>query len=293
MTELTNSKLLRKVFNALYQTACRRTSDTYAIAIIGAITKTLVQRYEFLVFIRINPEKEKIEDVIQIPDELDTIDPKKIAKAIEAIVRVIYMDLRSKAGLFFINEINKNAGHQVISRLRELGVDLDLLQIEQHYLYRRFTRSIKTTEEKDQHTMLGYSWKDVSSWKYDDKTKACVLYDNKGKILDKLYLELVIKKHVGFLEEDDLTGSSTIQSIGTDIDEKELEFLKILQKKDMDFETAIFILHISEHQLNSMVTKLLRLEMLQYVSHNEVSITEIGLNWLKNKDEETKDLIRI
>ena len=33
--------------------------------------------------------------------------------------------------------------------------------------------------------------------------------------------------------------------------------------------------------------------MLQYVSNDEVSITEIGIKWLKDKEKETKDLVRI
>ena len=293
MKKLKNSEIFRRVLHALFNTAGRRTSESFSITIIGAILKTLQQKYDFLVYVDIDPKAEKLNDIIRISKELDTIHPVRIAKAVEAIVRVIYMDLRSKAGLFFINELKKNAGLDVITELRNLGVDLDLLQIEQHYLYRRFARSLKPTKDQlDNQTMLGYSWKDVGSWKYDEDSKTCVLFDGDGKELDKLYLETIIKKHVGFLTEDDAV-EPAIDSIPTDITEKELEFLKLLKQRDMDFETAIVLLHVSEQQLHVMVDKLLKLEMLQYVSHNEISITEIGQNWLKEKEEDARNLMRI
>jgi len=249
MKELKNSEILKKIFHALYVTAGRRTSNTYAITIIGAITKTLVQKYDFLTYIKIDPKMEENDDVISINPDIDEVNPKRTAKAIEAIVRIIYMDLRSKAGLFFINEIKDNAGHDVIERIRELGIDLDLLQIEQHYIHRRFSRAIKPSEKIDNKSMLGYNWEDVNSWKYDEKSQCCVLFGEDGKILDELHLEKIIKKHIGFLSEDDID-SFSLQTIGTDIDEKEYELLKILEKRDMDFETAVFLLHIPDFKLN-------------------------------------------
>jgi hypothetical protein len=293
MGKLKNSELLQKMIFSLFNTAGRRTSQGFAVTIVSAISKTLVQKYDFLVYIEIDPQGEKVEDIIKISKEIDAVHPVKVAKAIEALVRVIFMDLRSKAGLYFINELKKNAGFEVISELKNLGVDLDLLQIEQHYIYRRFARSINPTKDQSEsQTMLGYSWKEVSTWKYDEKSKTCLLFDSQGKEIDKLNVEKIIKNHVDFLSEDEVN-VPTIQSIGADLNEKELDFLKMVQERDLDFATAQHLLHISEPDLNLIINKLLRLELLQYVSHNEVAITEVGQNFLKEKESYTKDLIRI
>ena len=48
MNKLQNSDLLRNILKAIYFTASRRTAPSFAIAVIGAITKTLEQRYGFL-----------------------------------------------------------------------------------------------------------------------------------------------------------------------------------------------------------------------------------------------------
>ena len=51
MAELKNSDILRGIIKALFLTAGRRTTQTFAVAVLGAITRTLEQRYDFLGFI--------------------------------------------------------------------------------------------------------------------------------------------------------------------------------------------------------------------------------------------------
>ena len=42
-------------------------------------------------------------------------------------------------------------------------------------------------------SVLGYSWSDVSNWKYDDHNNVCILYNNDEGILDKLNLDAIIQ----------------------------------------------------------------------------------------------------
>ena len=287
-----NSDLLIKIINALILTSSRKTSKIYAVSVINTIIETLAQKFEFYRYIKIVPDIEKNKDFVEIAYDIDGIEPQEIAKAIEVLVRVIYMDLRSKCGLNFLDEIKKIIGTQVIWRLRELGIDLDLLQTEQHYIYRKYTRG-KMSNKIDNKTISSYSWRDVKNWKIDDKTKSCTIYDGEGKILDEINLEMIMKDYIETLDEDDIDEIQTYERIGVNIDLKEKEFLKLLKDRDIDLETAMYILRISKQELHNIISKLLKLEMLHYVSDKEIIITEVGLDWLKSKENEDANIIRI
>jgi hypothetical protein len=290
MSEFKNSDVLRGILHALYNVAGRRTSQNFAVTVMGAIAKTLEQKYDFLKYIRIQ-EGSSGDSVIDISSDIDSIHPAILGKAIEAIIRVVYMDLKKKAGFFFITELKKHAGERVISELRNYGVDLDLLQLEQHYLYRRRERKKSSTgdKEKKQHDdvgVLGYSWNNVSSWKYDPNSKVCVIYGNDGKELDKLNLDVIIRNYIGSLTEDGVVESpGDYGEEEIEINEKEFELLKMLYLRDMDAETAIALLHISQKELDSMIRRLLKIEMLHYVSYDEVELTEMGISHLSTKEK--------
>jgi hypothetical protein len=287
MGKYTNSYVLRQILLSLFHVAGRRTTKSFALKVIGSIIRTLSQKFEFLSYIEINDDGEGPDnDSIIISADIDIIHPDKIGRAIEAIVRVVYMDIIGKAGLFFIAELKKRAGEELITELYNFGVDLATLQIEQHYLYR-------SREKKKQHlgqpfddvSLLGYTWKNVTSWKYDTNKKSCILYNKEGEVLDNLHLDSIIENYVKNLSNELDDGPEEIENVT--IAEKEFELMKILQTRDMDAETAMVMLHIDKSEFYLIVKKLLENDFLQYTSHNIIELTEIGLNYLL-KNSETK-----
>jgi len=151
----------------LYTLTGMRSSQSFAVTVIGAITKTLEQNYEFLKYVKVNQAGYFENEEIDISPEIDDVDPERIGKAIETIVRIVYMDLKAKAGIFFIGELKKRAGENVIIELKKRGVDLDLLQIEQHHVQRRQqkNRSREVTRKlREEENMLRYTWNNVASW---------------------------------------------------------------------------------------------------------------------------------
>jgi len=290
MSKLQNSDLLRNILKAVYITASRRTTPSFAIAVIGAITKTLEQRYNFLKNITFF-EDGKSEDFIMIDSKINSINSDKIAKAIENIVQIVYMDLREKAGFYFIKELIINAGENVISNLKDIGVDLELIQIQQHYLYRRQSKGTKDKLSKDQGqlnnvSLLGYSWENVSTWKYDTDNKSCIIYDKNGTELDCLNLDTIVRNYISSISADSsaiLTDEYKEQIKKIELTKKEFELLNMIQSQDTDFESASALLHMSQTELNDIIKKLLTLELLNYVSSEEVAITEIGIEYLKGR----------
>ncbi|MBN1860437.1 MAG: hypothetical protein JW840_03130 [Candidatus Thermoplasmatota archaeon] len=298
MANLKNSEVIGGILRTLYYVASRRTSQTFAATVIGAIIKTLEQNYDFLKYVNIeNPEFTNSEIIINISNDIDTVDSPRIGTAIEAIIRIVYMDLVGKTGLFFIKELKEQAGEEIIAELRNYGVDLALLQTEQRYMHRQhrkkkqqaqIKRATSAMEHHDDVSLLGYSWKNVGSWKYDPLQKTCVLYSKEGKELDRLNLDTIIESYVTNLTQEYEDPSSEYgQQLS--LTEKEIQLLKMLQSRDMDAETASVVLHVSKIEFEQIVRKLLQSELLHYVSFNEIELTEEGLTLLSEKDHTKKE----
>lgn len=299
MTTLKNSEVLERILRALFSAASRRTTQSFAATVIGAIIKTLEQNYEFLQHVHVeNPEYVNIEGIIKISSELDTVDHIQVGKAIEAIIRIVYMDLVGKTGLFFMKELKELAGEQIIAELKSYGVDLSILQTEQRYLHQqqrrrnkevRQTTKSKTDAEKhrDDVSLLGYTWKNVGSWQYDPLQKTCVLYTKEGKELDRLNLDTIIESYVTSLTQEYEDPSNAYQE-EVILNEKEFELLRILNSRDIDAETAKVLLHISKDEFERIIRRLLQNELLHYVSFNEIELTEAGINILAQNEPEKK-----
>jgi len=287
-----NSDVLSAVLRSLYAVAGRRTTKSFAATVIGSIIKTLETRYDFLKYVRIDERGQLLDDkVIAIAPEIDSVEPAKIGKAIEAIVRVVYMDIIGKAGLFFITELKRIAGEEIISELKKFDVDLATLQIEQHYLHRSRERKRAKAKARSLHSdvsLLGYSWKNVASWKYDPNQKTCVLYSKDGEVLDNLHLESIIENYVKDLSESLEEMPEELKEKTTDISDKELELLEMLRTRDMDAETAMTLLHVSKDEFSSIVKRLLENELLQYTSFNIIELTEVGISYLSERNEKSK-----
>ena len=286
--------MLGEIIRALYHVAGRRTTQGFAAKVIGSIVKTIEPKYDFLKYVQIIEVGElNEEEAIIVSEEVDDVDKSYVGKAIEAIIRVAYMDIIGKAGLFFIAEIKRRAGNELMEELIFYGVDLASLQVEQHYLYRSRERKKRKSgrgrSAANEVSLLGYSWNNVGSWKYDETNQTCVLYDKNGEVLDNLHLDSIIENYVKNLSEDLEEIPEELEQ-KFEINDKELELLGMLHNRDMDAESAMTLLHIDKTQFDNMVKKLLENELLQYTSFNVIELTEIGLSYIvkKDKDEESK-----
>jgi hypothetical protein len=297
-TTIKNSDVLGSILRALFSVASRRTTQSFAATVIGAIVKTLEPNYQFLKYVHIdNLTSANPNEIINISSEIDTVDPTEIGTSIEAIIRIVYMDLVGKTGLFFMKELKEQAGEHIITEMKRYGVDLALLQTEQRYMHRQHRKKKQQAQEqkkgsdaathRDDVSLLGYTWKNVGSWKYDPLQKTCVLYSKEGKELDRLNFDTIIESYVTNLTEEyeDPSEATEEEIILTD---KEIELLKMLYSRDMDEESVTVLLHISKIEFEHMVRRLLQSELLHYVSFNEIELTEEGITFLSQKEQGKK-----
>ncbi len=290
MSEFKNSDVIRHILKATFVVAGRRTLDSFAVKVVKTVVKTLEREFDFLKYVEIKDVVySEVEEIVTVSSDLDSIEPSKIGKAINIVLREVYKELKDDAGLYLISELKEYIGEKYVLAIENLGVDLDDIQSEQHQLYslqdrKKSVPTIETeTEQKaeriDDANLLDYTWNDVSNWEYDNNVVS--LYGDEGGLLDKLHLDMLIEDYVNRYTKDK---ESIPTSKMFEIDEKEHEFLQMLHSRDMDIELAKVLLHISGEKLDTMIQKLLELEMLQHVSFNEVKLTEKGINYLSGKE---------
>ncbi len=289
-----NSVLIESVLKALYTVASRRTSQRTADETIGSSIKTLENKYDFLKYIN-TPKKSVSKNgfAINISPGIESVSKQRIGKAIESLIRVVYNDFSEEAGLYFITELKKNTDNQVTTMIHDLDVDLDQIQLEQHYAFRRrerkknierMSRTGKLDSKKPEN-LLGYTWSNVSHWRHEKGSKYCTLYNKEGRVIDRLNLDHIIKNYVeklsGYVDVDPHELERETQ-----LYEKEYKLLKLMLERDMDAETAEHMLGVSKEELNDMIRKLSEMEMLQYVSFDTIEITETGIGYISRKEKD-------
>jgi hypothetical protein len=286
MSKVKNSILVTRVIEALFTVLGRRTLDSFAIQILKTTTKKLETKFDFLRFVSIHDDfflEEGIKTTID--SKFDTIEPTRLGEAIDALVRVIYRQLietnGDDVGLYFITELKDHLGDLYVDELRSCGVHLEMIQTEQHMRYQMKGLQpvppsiLKQVEQEEPE----YTWDTVSTWKYDNNV--CLLYNGQGKLLDTLHLDLIIEEYI-----ERVTDAKKHQLVSSPkttllkVTEKENELLEIMRRRDTDVQSAVTLLHISRQKFDTMIQKLLQLDMLQYISDNEVKLTEKGLQYL-------------
>lgn len=298
MSRISNSDLIKHILTELFHITSRRATESLAALLIATVIEHLEKNYDFLTNIEIKStihggSRESIS--ISSEHDVNSVYPVRVAKSIESIIRIVSLDFRAEAGLFFVKELKDRIGEKYIAKIKDYGVDLDIIQLEQHYIYRQRKRkkTISTSKAKktDDVSVMQYDWTNVGYCKYEGNV--CLVYNEKGKLLDKLYLDKIVEGHIRELTEFDeklteIEEPSSTAKNDIKIDEQQHEFLRMLYSRDMDSETAMWIMHLSELELDYIVTRLLKLELLQYISQNEVEITQKGIDFILA--EKTKQL---
>ena len=283
--------LLEAILKGIITVAGRRTLDSHTMKIVSTVIRSLGKEYDFLKHITI-PDAVYTEEGQQLTvnASINTVDAKKIGKVIEAILRDTYIGLGGEGGVYFINELKNVIGEQNVGELVSLGINLDRLQSEQHERYKQLEKEkeeIKKEkkEKKEKPTTrerhLDYTWEDVSSWDYDNNVIS--LFKTDGSVLDMLYLDALVEDYVHRYSKYEEVLEEATQTVR--LSEKEYEFLETLYSRDMDMNLATGLLSISKDELDTIVQKLLSLEMLQHVSHREVKLTQKGILFLLEKLE--------
>jgi hypothetical protein len=291
MSKIKNSNLITRVFESLFKVVGRRTLDSFAIQILKTTVKKLETKFNFLNSVSIQADFFSEGGINATFDpSFDTIEPSRLGEAIDALIRVTHLELTETidedVGLYFITELKDHLGDSYVDELRNLGINFESIQTEQHKRYQMRGPQLKPPSgpKGEAQEELPYNWDSVSTWKYDNNV--CLLYDEQGKLLDTLQLDLIIEEYVERVTES--KNQNSVPSPKTTmlkVTDKENKLLDMIRRRDTDVQSAIALLHISNQKFDTMIQKLLKLEMLQYISDKEVKLTEKGLQHLSRQQK--------
>ncbi|MEM0466568.1 MAG: hypothetical protein QXX20_03060 [Candidatus Thermoplasmatota archaeon] len=298
MKKITNSQILRKILLLLITIAGRRSSETIACAFMEAIVLSLKEKYDFLHNITIHNityHEGALEGAIEINPIIEKIPPNKIGESIESIIRILCMDLEEDTGLYFIHELKTRLENEYLVELKNIGVDLDLLRLEQKHLHEQLERKkmILHHQEENQNaemkvTIPNYAWTDVATFKY--RNNICFLYNKKGQLLDRLHINKLMEYYVRTLTD---FGKLTLKKEKIEVTEKQHKLLEMIYERDIDEETALYFLQATKAEFNDILNQLLRYEYLQYTSTDEIKLTEKGIMYLQEKKAQPENTVDV
>ena len=123
---------MKNVLKTLISISSRKTDLPYTILTMDELMKRLETQYRFLKHIQINDDfySEQTGDIISIMSDINAVPPTELGKAIHSIIDSMNRSLGENAGHFFIKEIRNKLGDEYLMCMRDMGVDLGLMQLE-------------------------------------------------------------------------------------------------------------------------------------------------------------------
>ncbi len=131
MPQLENKDILGRILRSTINVIGRRTSESYANLFITKALKELSEKYGFFKFIEIKgiQYSETIE-IVNIDSDVNNVETKEIGKATNDLMVIITKNMGKSAGYYFIREIKETLPFDYELAIKQIGVDLDLIQLQ-------------------------------------------------------------------------------------------------------------------------------------------------------------------
>lgn len=131
MPDLEKSDVIKNLLSTIINISGRKTNKGHAISTMDSLIKKLKTRFDFLKHIEIKDTRySESEDPVSVMSDINAVDSSEVGKAINEIITTMDRSLGKNAGHFFIKEIQNTLGDDYNSSIKNMGVDLGLLQLE-------------------------------------------------------------------------------------------------------------------------------------------------------------------
>lgn len=126
-----NSTLLKQLISTMISISGRKTNPSHAIYIMDKTIEQLKNQYTFLNNIELTDLSYSEEgEMITVMSDIDSISTYKLGIAIKDLISTLRTNLGKDAGHFFLKEVSQKIGHESISQMKSMGIDLHLMQLE-------------------------------------------------------------------------------------------------------------------------------------------------------------------
>jgi hypothetical protein len=132
MATLEKSDLMKNVLKTLINISSRKTDLPFTILTIENLIKRLETKFVFLRHIQINNDvySETTSEVISVMSDINTVPSTEFGAALHTIIDSMNRSLGENAGHFFIKEIRNTLSDDHLKLMRDMGVDLGIMQLE-------------------------------------------------------------------------------------------------------------------------------------------------------------------
>jgi hypothetical protein len=126
------SDVIKNILKTLLSISSRKTDLPYSIITMEGLIKRLESQYQFLKNVQINDDvyNEDSGNIISVMSEINTVPSPELGKAIHSIINSMNRSLGDNAGHFFIKEVRNKLSDEYLTVMRDMGVDLGLMQLE-------------------------------------------------------------------------------------------------------------------------------------------------------------------
>ena len=130
-SKMENSEVIKEVLTKMINISGRKTNKGHAVYIMDSSLKKLLNKYDFLKHVEIKDTR-FLEDVdpVSVMTDLDSVPQIEVGKAINEIITTMNESLGKDAGYFFIKELSRNIKEDYQTPIKDMGVDLSLMQLE-------------------------------------------------------------------------------------------------------------------------------------------------------------------
>ena len=131
MPQLNNYDIIGHILKSVIDIISRRTSEGYAIVVTGLAIKDLGEKYSFLRYVEIKSSRYSEDtNIIDIKPDINYVNPNEIGKAMKEFVQKLVISMGKNAGFYFIKEIKEGLPYDYELTMKNIGVDLDFIQLE-------------------------------------------------------------------------------------------------------------------------------------------------------------------
>lgn len=129
--QIDNSEIMHKTLTTLIDISSRKTTPGKALSIVEVIIRQLENKYPFLKHVEITDTRyTENANMISVLSDLNSIPEEKIGNALQRIIIQTNKSLGKDSGYFFIKELSQKLGVDYQTKMREIGIDFSLLQLE-------------------------------------------------------------------------------------------------------------------------------------------------------------------
>ena len=127
-----NNKLIKEILNTIIDISGRKTTQSHAVYLLESTLKNLKDQYTFLDTINVQ-DTTYLEDgePVSIMGEVNNITSKEIGIAVKDLITTLNRSLGDDAGHFFLKELSHKLNDESVDALKNMGVDLDIMHLEQ------------------------------------------------------------------------------------------------------------------------------------------------------------------